>query len=315
VDVLSDYCGLRLSSEVPLPELQDSDASNSADLKILEADRGISTRQSWTHHWLNGSQTVLSLAKVNGRHVLQFDDGALFDFDRETRTVRFSAPLSATDRHHLLDHVLPRVLDDLGHVMMHGSAINSANGAIMFIGDSGQGKSSLAASFQNIGIDVLSDDCMRLYLDADKGVSGVPTYSSLRLWPDSAAQLAPGAEFEPMSPDSDKRRIDTGIAPPGAPSPLAAICVLVAPGGSPARTTFSSVAPARAVSLLLAQCFRLDPTDRAATARTFERCADVVERVPIVEFTYPRDYSELPAIRDAVLRRAADGDWDQLTSR
>jgi putative ribosome biogenesis GTPase RsgA len=38
------------------------------------------------------------------------------------------------------------VLDDLGHLMIHGSAIDTPGGAVIFIGDTGLGKSTLAAA-------------------------------------------------------------------------------------------------------------------------------------------------------------------------
>jgi hypothetical protein len=210
--------------------------------------------------------------------------------------------------------VLPRVLDDLGHLMIHGSAIDTPNGAVIFIGDTGLGKSTLAASFESAGIGLLSDDCMRLTVDADDTVFCIPTYRSLRLWPDSADAVMPTAPFESMAEDSDKRRLDLPEAPVPAPSTVAAICVLAAPNKDSDAVTFSRLTPARAVSLLLGQCFRLDPTDADATRRTFERCADIVERVPVVELSYPRDFDRLPEVREAVLQRSASADWVTVTS-
>ena len=99
---------------------------------------------------------------------------------------------------------------------------------------------------------------------------------------------------EPMAPGSDKRRLGLARAAPAAPAVVTAICVLATADHDSDEITFSAVTPARAVALLVAQCFRLDPTDAAATKRTFERCADVVERVPVVELAYPRDYERLP---------------------
>jgi hypothetical protein len=179
--------------------------------------------------------------------------------------------------------------------------------------DTGVGKSTLAASFQTDGVEMLSDDCMELLIDADTSVRCLAAYPSLRLWPDSADEIMAGARYEPMSAGSDKRRVSLSRKAPGTETPVAGICLLAADDDDSPQITFTPVPPARAVSLLIGQCFRLDPTDVAATKRTLERCAALVERVPVVELAYPRDYDRLPEVRDAVLRRAASGDWMTTT--
>ena len=198
--------------------------------------------------------------------------------------------------------------------MIHGSAISVPDGVVVFMGDSGHGKSTLAASFQSAGWALLSDDCVRFTNNSSGGVDCVPTYRSLRLWPDSADSVMASTSFEPIASDSDKRRLGLPNSSPAVAAGVAAICVLGDPSDGAPDVRFSALPPARAVSLLLAQCFRLDPTDAEATKRTFEGCADVVERVPVVELSYPRDYDRLPEVREAVLRRVASGDWDTLTA-
>ena len=262
---------------------------------------------SWVHHWTDASGVALSVGRLRGRHVLKFEDGSHFYFDPGTGTVGVPAPHTQTLRHQLLDHVLPRVLDHLGNLMLHGSAVDTASGAVLFVGESGRGKSTLAASFRSAGMVLLSDDCVRLTNSAGGGVDCLPTYRSLRLWPDSAAILMATSPFEPVASDSDKRRFAYSDGSRTGAVKVAAVCVIAAPSDRSA-VDVTPLPPARAVSLLLSQCFRLDPTDTVATRRTFEMCADVVERLPVVELSYPRDYDRLPDVRDAVLRRLTDGD-------
>ena len=241
--------------------------------------------------------------------MLEFDDGRSFTFDPGARTVTCPEPIDAAVRHQLLDQVLPRVLEHLGHLMIHASAVRTPHGVVMFVADTGAGKSTLVASFETAGMELLSDDCMQVILDSDATVRCIPTYRSLRLWSDSADAIMASEPYEPMSPGSDKRRLGLARTAPADPTVVTAICVLATDDHDRHEIALSPVTPARAVSLLLAQCFRLDPTDAASTKRTFERCADVVERVPVVELAYPRDYARLPEVRDAVLERAATGDW------
>ena len=179
--------------------------------------------------------------------------------------------------------------------------------------DAGAGKSTLAASFQAAGLELLSDDCMELILDPDGAVRCIPTYRSLRLWSDSARAIMASEPSEPVSPGSDKRRLDLGPTVASEPARLIAICVLALADHDVLEVTMSPVSPARAVASLVAQSFRLDPTDATSTKRAFERCVDVVERVPVIELAYPRDYDRLADVRDAVMERAASGDWTSVS--
>ena len=309
-----EYCGLGVSATIVLPELDALESDRSIDLRVVIPERTLPRPESWVHHWVGSSGITLSLGRVDGRHVLRFEDGSFFDFDPDTRTIGLLTPRKEAVRRQLLDHVLPRVFDHLGNLMIHGSAINTRSGSVVFIGDSGHGKSTLAASFQNSGVDLLSDDCVRLTNDSCGGVDCMPTYRSLRLWPDSAASVMSCPSFELISSDSDKHRLHLSAKSAIDPGKVAVIFVLATPSDGVA-IRFSPLPPAQAVSHLLAQCFRLDPTDADATKRAFERCADVAERVPVVELSYPRDYDRLSEVREAVLDRSASGDWATITAR
>ena len=257
---------------------------------------------------------MLSVARIDDRYVLEFDDGRSFMFDPDARTVTCPQPIDATVRHQLLDQVLPRVLEHLGHLMIHASAVRTSHGVVMFVADTGAGKSTLAASFQTAGVELLSDDCMQLdprsrrpLLAAYRrtGACGCGPTVPTRSWRANRTNRCHPAAT------SDASASPGQLLPLQPPSPPSACSR--PPITTRHEITFSPVTPARAVSLLLAQCFRLDPTDAASTKRTFERCADVVERVPVVELAYPRDYERLPEVRDAVLERAATGDWTSAT--
>src|SRR5690606_19444533 len=109
--------------------------------------------------------------------------------------------------HMLVDQVLPRLLAQLGHLLVHGSALRIDGRGALFIGPSGRGKSTLAGLMQRQGHTVLSDDCILLVADGER-FQALPTYPSLRLNIDSLAALFP------VSPDtvsvaaySEKRRL------------------------------------------------------------------------------------------------------------
>ncbi len=305
------YGDVQLSSEFALPELEHCDEDSPPYLHIRSDDTDTLSPAAWTHHWLSDGDVALSVARIDDRYVVEFDDGRSFSFDPARRTINCPQPIDSAVRHHLLDQVLPRVLEHLGHLMIHASAVRTSSGVVLFVAEAGVGKSTLAASFQNAGVELLSDDCVQLTLGQTTGVACIPTYRSLRLWSDSADAIMANEPYEPMTPGSDKRRLGVSQPLASVAADVIAICVLADDDGDEALDdiTFSPVSPARAVSFLVAQCFRLDPTDGAGTKRTFDRCVDVVERVPVVELAYPREYERLADVRAAVLERAGTGDW------
>ena len=61
-------------------------------------------------------------------------------------------------RHLFLDSVIPLILSRREPLVLHASAILFDGRAIAFIGTSGQGKSTLAASHSQLGYSLISDD-------------------------------------------------------------------------------------------------------------------------------------------------------------
>jgi hypothetical protein len=71
---------------------------------------------------------------------------------------------------------------------LHGSAIETRYGAVVFVAPSGVGKSTLAAAFYQRGYRVLSDDICVITMDQSKPIA-YPAYPRIHLWPDVLNQL------------------------------------------------------------------------------------------------------------------------------
>ena len=97
--------------------------------------------------------------------------------------------------HFYLNQALPLALRLQNVLVLHGSAVDADGAAIAFVGDSGRGKSTLAASLSTSGWPFLTDDSLILEPDHE-GYFARPTHPSLRLWSDSARALASGRPGE-----------------------------------------------------------------------------------------------------------------------
>ena len=202
-------------------------------------------------------------------------------------------------RHVLLDHVMPRVLADAGALVLHGSAAVTLRGAcVVLLADSGSGKSTLASAIALAGGELLTDDCFHLSRQGAQPVV-IPTYSGLRLWPDSLQALfgADGARSEPMSHNSAKRRLSS--PPGGRPSlvsaPVDAIFVLE-PASDATGILATPLGPSSACMALVRNSFRLDLGSHTAAHAALAETARVIDSMPVLSLRYRRDYAMLPAL-------------------
>lgn len=305
------YCNQSLASTEKIDELHEVPSTAPVELSFscqLGPQREVA---AWDYQSVHGCRPTLSIARLDHQHLLRFYDNTEFCVDPEAGTVACNQPASGAVRHHLLDQVLPRLLNARGLLMVHGSAVLTPRGAIVFVGESGRGKSTLAAAFHRSGHTLLTDDCMHLSLEPTGGVSCTPTYPSLRLWPDSADALADGASSVAMSDEGSKRRIH--ISEPersASTAPVVALCLLGAEEAGSVELT--RIAPMNIAAGLISQCFRLDLGDAPANAAILDQSLAVIDRIPAVELRYPRNHSQLPLVQDDVLRWLAEVTSDRL---
>ena len=307
------YAGHRLASALPLPELPSLPTTSKADFVVEVSDSTVipaTGTVAWQHNFTDS----------RGDHAFRcFRVGDAYGFDFPTvaqawvtpdNRIRLSRGFEASIeslRHVLLDQVLPRVLAQRGHAVLHGAAVRTREGrTLLMLGDSGMGKSTLAAAFACAGAEVLSDDGVLLDF-AGAGVRVVPCYSGLRLWPDSLTTVLAerAAESTPMSHYNDKRR----LMQPGAGDTRHAIDAVLLLQRRSDAIVFAPVGAQAACMALVANAFQLDLGDHGNLRRLLAHAADAVRRLPVLSLAYPRDYALLPdvvqRIEDEIAMRAS----------
>ena len=96
--------------------------------------------------------------------------------------------LSTTVEHLYVNQLVPLAMSRQGVPAFHASVVTIAGGAVAFLGQSGMGKSTLAASFALNGARFLTDDAL-LIEERPDGCLALPSHASVRLWDDSVAAL------------------------------------------------------------------------------------------------------------------------------
>lgn len=258
------------------------------------------------HEWrLLADQVFASFHRYHGSFLVRFPGLADFTVSADGQAVTgFHGPdlKRGTLDHLLLNQIRPLALSLQGKNMFHASAVELAGQAVAFAGRSGQGKSTLAASFARHGHGFLTDDGLELS-DTPEGHQAHPSHSSLRLWPDSLGQLLPAdAELADPIQHSTKSRVLADARLPHVDKPLPLKAIYVLEREDVAEVSITEMKPAEALIGLVNHSFLLNIDDRAATARHFERVTDLARSLPIFRLDYPRRYDRLADVREAVIR-------------
>lgn len=209
--------------------------------------------------------------------------------------------------HLLLDQALPMVLGLRGIPTLHASTVVTPRGVCGFLGPTGAGKSTLAASFSAAGYPALGDDC--LAIKEDRGFFAIPAYPGLRLWTDSAESLSTAWSDAPVVAHyTRKRRILNAPAIESFPARLKRLAVIyclareASDNGAPSAATIEPLRPNEAFLQLLSASFMLDITDRSVLTRNLRFIERLLNAVPVRRLRIPDRFSSLPKVREAVLR-------------
>ncbi|MBK8899939.1 MAG: hypothetical protein IPM53_02030 [Anaerolineaceae bacterium] len=89
----------------------------------------------------------------------------------------------------LLGTAAALLLHQRGILPLHASGIRTPQGAVLFTGHSGFGKSTLLATFLERGYAMLTDDVAAISLDGNGRPHVSPSYPHFKLWADSAEML------------------------------------------------------------------------------------------------------------------------------
>lgn len=319
-------CELAVESTVPLPELTRSErGSPDCRFEVFPAGEGFSGDVRWFHQWISpDEETWLKVADRGEDYLLRFPDQGDFLISRNGRDIR-CCPLPGTPestiRHLFLDQIVPLVLSRRESLVLHASAILTAEGVIAFVGKSGLGKSTLAACFGQDGFSLISDDYLVLRKKAQRPMAlrepaedwvAVPSYPGVRLWPETSDGIfsVPPKSAE-IAHYTDKRRVSDPALVPFAqgPSPLRCFYFLNDEEGTfLPEPAILPLRPREAFMKLVSCAFNLDIRDKVLLERQFEAIGEITTQLPCFQLDYARDFAMLPAVRRLVVEQPVRSD-------
>jgi hypothetical protein len=311
-------CDLVLTSNIDLPELASVEGDDwDCQFKLISSDRAPVDEIDWFHQWMfntDGDDEDSKIPWVNlGRtpagYLLRFPSYGDFFLSADAKKIEchpLPATSRATLRHLLLDQVIPLALSRRAQIVLHASAVLTQQGVIAFAGKSGDGKSTMAGCFARAGFPVLADDFLVLRRDRAKWMA-IPSYPSLRLWPDAIDALLPAAvQTGEVADYSTKRRVgntERNLLYASSPAPLRRLYVFASDAG---KVWVERLPSAQAMIKLVEFSYNLDIKDVVFLRKQFNTVARLTRDVAVYAIHHPREFTALPTLREAILRHTKE---------
>jgi hypothetical protein len=211
--------------------------------------------------------------------------------------------LPIADVVHLFEtHIIPLIMGLQGCATFHGSCVAVKGSGIIFMGETGRGKSTLAASFASNGHPFLTDDLLLI----DRGVPPIvhPHHKNVRLWHESVRGLFPpdqATEF--YSTYTSKQRLHAGDGLQFHDKSLPVAAAFVLEKATP-EVLVRRVEGHEAHRAWMKNMFVLDPDRTEAFSALFEWSAQIAGEVPTYALSYPRDFDFLARVRRTIIETA-----------
>ena len=300
-------CGLRLRSELELNLPQSADGVWDVDIRWGADidDSGAPPTGQAIASFVHDDVAWYTATVTESGYLLRFKNCGEFFISADLRDLEVRRDRSGEVE--LLPILLTGTVSAFllalrGETVLHASAVSVDGAALAFVGQSGRGKSTVAALLCIAGAELVTDDV--LTVDPGPPVMCTGGASELRLRQAAAgiAQGRPGTATRTTADDRVALAIETA---PQRPLPVAAI-VIPSPSRTATSVEFKQLEPSTALFALLSFP-RVHGWQRSdVLTRDFSALADIVNRVPIYDVTIPWGPPFDPEVGKALLTFAAE---------
>jgi hypothetical protein len=253
-------------------------------------------------HLPNGSSYV----RWNGQgEFLVSGDGRLITGSR------LSEACAESFQMYLLGLALSFSLVKLGLEPLHATAVVADGEAVAFLGDSGFGKSSLAACFVHAGDRLLTDDLLMLR-KCPEGIQAFPGPPRIKLFPEMVrkffSETVSGVPMNPLAKKLilplDESKVCAG------PVRLRTIYALTSPDEETADpgVRIESLGSREAFVTVVRNTFNYVILDPERIQRQFAETSMIVNNLRVKKLSHSRELDSLPDVRNAILADLRNAD-------
>lgn len=275
--------GLRIYSDIPLPELIQTEAYVSIDAEIRYKELA----QEWDSLALGEKQVAVAR---KGYFIFKVPGNAIFEVSEGKHIFISPLPGSTEDkiRLYVLGTCMGALLLQNRILPLHGSAITRNGKAYAFVGNSGAGKSTLSSVFMKKGYKLLSDDLIALSFQ-DGVPYVIPAYPQQKLWENSILEFAMNKEdYQPLADRETKYAVPRKAEFSKELTPLTGIFELSVQQEKK-DVLFSQVQALEKIQLLYRHTFRQFLIQRFdLTEWHFNRSAEIAGHTAIYQLKRPQ---------------------------
>jgi hypothetical protein len=205
---------------------------------------------------------------------------------------------------YMLGQALSFALVKQGFEPLHATVVVIEGKAVAFLGESGYGKSTMAASLLAAGYRLLTDDLLILR-DTPEGLLAYPGPPRIKAFPKIARKFL-GAQAARVRMNPDTRKLIIPLSPDhlcSVPVSLGAI-YSIAPSAKTARAKrprIESITLRDAFLELVSHTFNYRIVNPARLQRQFLAYADIVDSMPVRKLHYPRVLGKIEQVHEMIL--------------
>lgn len=199
----------------------------------------------------------------------------------------------------LLGTVMAVAMHQRGMTALHGSSVLLNDKAVIFLGEKGEGKSTMAGYFRKQGCSLISDDICAI--DMGEGTPRIhSSFPQIKLWPDAMEYLQYKPEkYTRVHPGFEKRNISLKSDFSYTSSNVAAVIVLATgPDITIERITGPQAIPVLIPHLMINRFPEHQPETIVRTL--FFQLVRLIKNSSVYQLTRPREISLLPEVSDVV---------------
>ncbi|BAZ11067.1 hypothetical protein NIES4071_28920 [Calothrix sp. NIES-4071] len=191
--------GLRINSTLPIPELLSSNHTE-ADVVIRfgKLDKSPLKDKSIIHSYKLTADGMYLFLLGAGTFLIRNGNEIIIEPEPDASASKI--------RLLLLGAAIGTLLHQRGYLTLHASAVAMNNGAVVFIGDKGWGKSTIAANLHARGHNLIADDVVAVDLHSEQQAIVLPAFPQLKLWPDAVTSLGSNPEELPQLVSNIEKR-------------------------------------------------------------------------------------------------------------